>query len=175
MTYPHDDDAVAYLFATIIGQYGWEWFDGLLKQNVQWVRGTGDPAGYIAERNATRTLSFTTTAEGQLAGKIPDDSHVYWPQTGAIFASTTRPESSKLFMNWLLSDEYQANFNGSYLARKDLTSSAGVIWEDPSTALTDFNTWMENRENVEWWRLQFETSIGTAQGKSPMLSKYGSR
>ena len=93
-----------------------------------------------------------------------------WPQTGAIFASTPRPESAKLFMSWLLSDEYQKIFNGSYVIRKDLAAaspSTSSPWEDQYSGLAQFATFMDNREKVEWWRLQYETSIGTAQGLAP--------
>lgn len=153
----------------MINQYGWEWFDALLQQDVKWVRGTGEPAAELEKKNATHSLSFTTSAGGNLSSIDPTDPLMYWAQTGAIFASTPRPESSKLFMNWLLSDEYQKKMNGSYLVRKDLSSTAGVIWDHPTTPLTQFNTFMENREVVEWWKLQFETSIGTAQGDISLL------
>lgn len=169
LTYPNDDDAVLYLFSIIINQYGWEWFDALLQQNVKWVRGTGEPAAEIERMNSTRSLSFTTSAGGNLDSIDPTDPIMYWPQTGAIFASTPRPESAKLFMSWLLSDEHQKTFNGSYLVRKDLTSTAGKVWDHPSSSLTQFSTFMENREVVEWWKLQFETSIGTAQGDIALL------
>ncbi|PLB55466.1 periplasmic binding protein-like II [Aspergillus steynii IBT 23096] len=169
LTYPNDDDAVLYLFSIIINQYGWEWFDALLQQDVKWVRGTGEPAAEIARKQSTRSLSFTTSPRGNLSTSDPKDTHVYWPQTGAIFATTPRPESAKLFMSWLLSDEHQKTFNGSYLARKDLSSTAGSVWEDPASPLTRFSTFMENRETVEWWKLQFETEIGTAQGDISLL------
>ncbi|EKV11061.1 ABC-type Fe3+ transport system [Penicillium digitatum PHI26] len=179
LTYPNDDDAITYLFSVIIDKYGWDWFESLLEQDVQWVRGTGEPADYVAEVNSTRSLSFTTNLNTatNLASKAPEDARLLWPQTGAIFASTPRPESAKLFMSWLLSDEYQEQFVNSqtYLARKDLPSKLGNVWDDEFTALTQFATFMENRDLVEWWRLQFETSIGTAQGLSPVLSYYGSR
>ena len=179
LTIPNDDDAITYLFSVIIEKYGWEWFEAMLQQDIQWIRGTGEPADFISETNATRTLSFTTNLNGaaNLASKTPDDARLLWPQTGAIFATTSRPESSKLFMSWLISDEYQQQFvdGGYYLARKDLNSSLGDIWNDDFTPLTQFATFMENRDVVEWWRLQFETSLGTAQGPSPVLSEYGRR
>ena len=176
LTYPNDDDAITYLFSVIIDKYGWEWFESLVEQDVQWVRGTGEPANYIAETNSTRSLSFTTNLNGakNLASKTPEDAALLWPQTGAIFASTPRPESAKLFMSWLLSDERQQG-SGSYVVRKDLSSKSASVWDDEFTALTQFATFMENRELVEWWRLQFETSIGSAQGPSPVHSYYGSR
>ncbi|THX17310.1 periplasmic binding protein-like II [Aureobasidium pullulans] len=179
LTYPNDDDAITYLFSIIIENYGWEWFDALLQQDIQWIRGTGQPADLISKTNTTRALSFTTNLNGakNLASKTPSDARLLWPQTGAIFATTPRPESAKLFMSWLISDEYQQQFvhAGSYTVRKDLNSTSGSVWDDNLTSLTQFATFMENRDLVEWWRLQFETSIGTAQGLSPVLSEFGRR
>ncbi|THW08176.1 periplasmic binding protein-like II [Aureobasidium pullulans] len=179
LTYPNDDDAITYLLSIIIENYGWEWFDALLQQDIQWIRGTGQPADLISQTNTTRALSFTTNLNGakNLASKTPNDARLLWPQTGAIFATTPRPESAKLFMSWLISDEYQQQFvdTGSYTVRKDLESTSGSVWDDKLTPLTQFATFMENRDLVEWWRLQFETSIGTAQGLSPVLSEYGRR
>ncbi|OQD66296.1 hypothetical protein PENDEC_c052G06747 [Penicillium decumbens] len=124
------------------------------KQNVKWVRGTGEPADYVAEKNSSRVLSFTTnliTADN-IANKAVEDTRLLWPQTAAIFATTPRPESSRLFMSWLLSDEYQQQFidNGSFLSRKDLVSKSGSVWDEPYTALSQFSTFMENRDLVEW-------------------------
>ncbi|THY14056.1 periplasmic binding protein-like II [Aureobasidium pullulans] len=179
LTFPNDDDAITYLFSIIIENYGWEWFDALLQQDIQWIRGTGQPADLISQTNTTRTLSFTTNLNGakNLASKTPNDARLLWPQTGAIFATTSRPESAKLFMSWLISDEYQQQFvdAGSYTVRKDLNSTSGSVWDNNLTSLTQFATFMENRDLVEWWRLQYETSIGTAQGLSPVLSEYGRR
>ncbi|THW00085.1 periplasmic binding protein-like II [Aureobasidium pullulans] len=163
LTYPNDDDAITYLFSIIIENYGWEWFDTLLQQDIQWIRGTGQPADLISQTNTTRTLSFTTNLNGakNLASKTPSDARVLWPQTGAIFAP----------------DEYQQQFvdTGSHTVRKDLNSTSGSVWDDNLTSLTQFATFMENRDLVEWWRLQIETSIGTAQGLSPVLSESGRR
>jgi ABC-type Fe3+ transport system substrate-binding protein len=161
----------------IIGKYGWEWLEGLQKQNVKWVRGTGEPANNVAQKNSSRVLSFTTNpiSAGNIANWQLNETRVLWPQTAAIFASTPRPESSKLFLSWLISDDNQKPLidNGSYLSRKDLVGQAGSVWDDPYTSLTDFGTFMENRELVEWWRLQFETSLGVAKGPSPVDSDYG--
>ncbi|THY29650.1 periplasmic binding protein-like II [Aureobasidium pullulans] len=179
LAYPNDDDAITYLFSIIIENYGWEWFDTLLQLNIQWICGTGQPADLISQTNTTRALSFTTNLNGakNLASKTLSDARLLWPQTGAIFATTPRPESAKLFMSWLISDEYQQQFvdTGSYTVRKDLESASSSVWDDNLTPLTQFATFMENRDLVEWWRLQFETSIGTAQGLSPVLSEYGRR
>ncbi|KAG9603036.1 periplasmic binding protein-like II, partial [Aureobasidium melanogenum] len=179
LTIPHDDDAITYLFWVTIERYGWDWFDALQKQNVQWIQGTGEPADFLAAENTTRVLSSTNSLNGNsaLASKTPNETRLLWPQTAAIFANTPRPESSKLFMSWSISDEYQQQFDdgGYYLARKDLHNELGSVWDDSLTPLTQFATFMENRDVVEWWRFQFETSLGTARGVSPVLSEFGRR
>ena len=48
LTYPNDDDAITFLFSILINKYGWDWFETLVKQDVQWIRGTGEPANYLA-------------------------------------------------------------------------------------------------------------------------------
>jgi ABC-type Fe3+ transport system substrate-binding protein len=177
LTQPNDDDAITYLFSVIIEKYGWEWLEGLQKQNVKWVRGTNAPANYMAEKNTSSVLSFTTNLINvdNVAYQPLNDTRMMWPQSAAIFATTPRPESSKLFMSWLLSDEVQQQSvdDGSYLVRKDLGGQAGSVWDDPYTSLTEFATFMDNRELVEWWRFQFETSLGVAKGASPVDSFYG--
>lgn len=174
LTYPNDDDAIGYLFSVLIDKYGWEWFETLSQQDIQWIRGTGQPTDVVAKGNTTRVLSFTSNLTGpkNLASKILDVPRVLWPQRGAIFSSTKHPESAKLFLSWLISDEFQQGLasQGRYLSVKDLNSTSGSVWNEPNTGITQFGTFMEDRANVEWWRFQYETTIGTAQGVSPILS-----
>ena len=134
LTYPNDDDAIGYLFALIIGRYGWSWFERLAKeQDVQWVRGTATP-GYVLAESADpskagarsgsrpkeyvsdsdkRVLSFTTAGyplqSDALAWSEPDSEEQYmsWTQTICILRSTPRPESAKLFLAWVTSKEFQ--------------------------------------------------------------------
>ncbi|KAH8800350.1 hypothetical protein F5884DRAFT_810075 [Xylogone sp. PMI_703] len=174
LVYPNDDDAITYLFSLIIDRYGWEWFETLAaRQNVIWVRGTGTPAANLAGfQHTTGALSFTTNLinAANLASKATTDPHMLWPQSGAIFATTKRPESAKLFMSWMLSDEHQTELaaGGSYIVRSDLNVSTPEVWTDESVAPTRFSTFMTNREVVERLKLQFETTLGPAQGPSPL-------
>jgi ABC-type Fe3+ transport system substrate-binding protein len=86
----------------------------------------------MVEKNTSRVLSFTThlNSADDVSYRPVSETRVLWPQTAAIFATTPRPESSKLFMSWLLSDERQQQFidNGSYLTRKDLKRQVGSVW-----------------------------------------------
>ncbi|KPM46313.1 hypothetical protein AK830_g135 [Neonectria ditissima] len=116
LTYPNDDDGVLYLFSLIIRRYGFGWLDGLLKQDVQWVRGATLATGTIIQghgTDSTRVLSFSglggfTPATDFLKVKQPEtpDQFMTWAQQAAIFKSTPRPESAKLFTSFLLSDEW---------------------------------------------------------------------
>lgn len=174
LTYPNDDDAVNYLFSIIIGKYGWPWFEALaLHQDVQWVRGTATPGAVIAQ-NWTRSATFTTSGKSGFLGEafLPNDQFMSWAQTAAIFSSTKRPESSKLFISWLLSDSYQNGLasGGTWGARSDIPSGPNKtsIFDSVTTEPIGFNKFMLDRVEVEWWRLQYETLLGTAQGASPL-------
>lgn len=171
LTYPNDDDAVLYVFSLIIQRYGYGWLDALGTQDVQWVRGTATPGIFIAQ-NGSRVLSFTTFPVAPYLGITPpvSDRFLIWPQTAAILASTTRPETSKLFMSWLASNQTQEFLASVGLSpRYDIGSSAFAIKNADPTA---FRRFMEDRKNVEQLRFQFETSLGTAQGVSPLLNGF---
>ena len=49
LTIPNDDDAIGYLFPLTIRRHGWAWLHALVKQDVQWVRGTATPSYILAE------------------------------------------------------------------------------------------------------------------------------
>lgn len=174
LTYPNDDDAIAYLFSQIIEKYGWSWFETLANyQDVEWVRGSAT-GGAILQQNLTRSVTFTSLGAAQHLAEtyLPNDQFMSWAQTGAILASTKRPESSKLFISWLLSDGFQKELasSGLWVARSDIPSGPNKtsIFESRLTEPIGFNKFMLDRTEVEWWKLQFETTLGTAQGKSPL-------
>lgn len=174
LTYPNDDDAIAYLFSLIIGKYGWSWFETLAyHQDVQWVRGTATPSAVIAQ-NWTRSATFTTSGTTQFLVEsfMPNDQFMSWAQTMAIFASTKRPESSKLFISWISSDAFQKPLaaSGSWGSRSDIPSGPNKtsIFDSALTEPIGFNKFMIDRAGLELWRLQYETFLGPAQGISPL-------
>ena len=189
LTYPNDDDAVLYLFSIIVEKYGFGWFDALVAQDVQWVRGTATP--YFAIVNATLAngteyvngsqavehpaLSFSTVAYPPTVPAVKSvlqsagEQSMAWAQTAAIFASTKRPETAKLFMSWLLSTGFQ-----SALAKtgptplKSLNAQSGYdVHSSNVTQTSGFPLWMQDRARVGWWKLQFETSLGPPLGPDP--------
>lgn len=177
LTYPNDDDAVAYLFSTIINNYGWEWFEALAQQDVKWIRGTGQPSDVVSAGNTSHILTFTSNLNGgpNLNSTILNEPRLLWPQTGAIFSTTTKPESAKLFLSWLVSEEHQqSRASQGYVPIKNLNSTVGPVWNDPDTGVSQFAVFMEDRATLERLRFQFETTLGTPQGVSPVLSVLGS-
>ncbi|KAB8223366.1 hypothetical protein BDV33DRAFT_228511 [Aspergillus novoparasiticus] len=175
LTYPNDDDAVLYLFTKIIGRYGFEWLDALQANDVQWVRGSYTPAAVIsAAHNNTsnpRSITFTTAdgSEDWWGIKTPQkDESMSWSQTGAILASTKRPETSKLLLSFLVSDEWQkAQADaGSFVPRVSLDQ--GRLYEQNVSEVGGFRVFMNQRNVVDWWKSQLETTLGTPQGISPL-------
>ncbi|EDQ98112.1 uncharacterized protein LACBIDRAFT_336261 [Laccaria bicolor S238N-H82] len=169
MTYPNDDDAILYLFTLIVKRHGWTFIDSLVSQNVTWLRGTGTPSELIAKPISQNELAASFAASPSAAAviltKLPTEDHyVTWPQTAAIFATTKMPETAKLFMSYIMSDEWQADgFPSSGYATRKQFDTDGVLNQTLTNPL-GFVTFMQDRANVERWRFQFETTLGTPQG-----------
>jgi len=178
LTYPNDDDAITYLFSIITSKYGFNWLEGLAQQDVQWVRGTATPAILLgnSSKNSSsqRVLSFTTlghyTNGPTIKLQAPSlEEYMSWYQRIGIFGSTRCPESSKLFVSWLLSDEYQQTIsNSSNTVLNHLNQQSGFnIYASNTTQVGGFPRFMTDRATVEWWRTQFELTLGTAIGPDP--------
>ena len=201
LTLPNDDDAVNYLFSIIVGRYGWEWLEALNKQDVQWVRGTATPGYIIVEgndqtkaqgkfrpeeykaNNASRVLSFTTAGYPMEDETLswgnpgPPEQYMAWTQTAAIFKSTPRPETAKLFMAFITSEEFQNAMSGGGTKptldmKIDRSNGVHPIDESDNTQANGYALFTNNRTLVDWYKMQYETTLGTPQGVSP-LDVYG--
>ncbi len=87
----------------------------------------------------------------------------------ANFRSTKCPESAKLFESWILSDEWQAalsEVSNTVLTHLN-TLSGREIFRSNGTQVDGFREFMRDRAGVEWWRLQFESTLGPAVGGNP--------
>ncbi|KAM4064409.1 bacterial extracellular solute-binding protein [Hirsutella rhossiliensis] len=161
LTHPSDDDAIAYIFDLVMNQYGYEWFEGLLKQNPRWVRGTASPLAILRQPNSTQSVTFTA------GGKF-----VSWPRSIAIYKDAPHPESAKLFSNFLLSDDFQRNMS-QWSARSDIKppGSFPTILDMTSTNPAEYMRWMADRGRVEALRMHFEDKLGMPQGPSPLVDE----
>jgi hypothetical protein len=173
LTYPNDDDAVLYLFSLITQKYGWEFIDALVKQNVRWVRGTATPAELISKASSRHdqgpTLSFASENgfTPGMQGKSMDDVYMTWPQTGAIFSSTKNPETAKLFLGFLMDNDWQHTIGTSGFATRRSFDKRGVFDQSPNMDALGYVKFVGNRGMVEWWRFQFEDILGLPQGINP--------
>lgn len=175
LTYPNDDDAIAFLFSTIISKYGMDWLDALAANDVLWLRGTYSPEAAIAARHNTsseRALTFTaivgSTAEWWNFKDPSEDLGMAWSQTAAILSSTKMPETAKLLVAYFTSEEFNNIIaaTGANVPLKNI--DRGALYDNNVTEITHFREFQENRATVEWWKLQYETILGTPQGPSPL-------
>ncbi len=173
IAYPHDDDAVLYIFDKIVQKYGIEFVDKLQANGAQWVRGTQTPrdaveVGKYAVSMAT-SGNFVPVETANTRFVLPTtDPFLTWAQTGAIFKGTRNPATAKLYMSWLLSLPMQS-CPRQFPLRKDVPPTAGYNPLDQyNTSPADFLTFMRDRARVERAKSLFERLIGPVQGISPL-------
>ncbi len=173
ITYPHDDDAVLYLFDKIVHKYGLEFMDKLKAQDVQWVRGTQTPRDAVEAGKyavATGTSGPLVSPSGANARFIlpTNDPFLTWAQTGAIFKDAKHPAAARLYMSWTLSRANQSAPR-QFPLRKDVPPPAGYKpLSDYNTKHEDFLAFMRDRARVERLKSLFERLIGPVQGISPL-------
>ncbi|MEM1362142.1 MAG: ABC transporter substrate-binding protein [Pseudomonadota bacterium] len=180
LTYPHDDDAVLYQFWMLKEAYGWDYLEKLVAQDPVWTRGTAMP--YHAVNNGWHAASFTTFwAFENFPGLnteflLPkEDYFLTWFQTGAIPKQAKNKAAAKLYLNWMLSDEFQKNWL-QFPVRYDIEAPGGygsVLHHNTSPG--DFHRWMLNRDLVERFRGQMRQLIGPATGPESVDLDYSQR
>lgn len=174
LTYPHDDDAVLYLYKKIVDQYGWEYIDKLIQQNPQWIRGTAAPTAQVRKGNKLATMGtagiFDKSLDGGAQVVLPAKDHfLTWAQTGAIFKTTKHKAAAKLYMTWILSKKMQSLW-GEWSVRDDMPNKAeyNSYKTYPNTSPTEFINFMLNRDALNNFSKQIEAKIGPVQGGSPL-------
>lgn len=173
IAYPHDDDAVLYVFDKIVQKYGIGFIDKLQANGVQWVRGTQTPrdaveAGKYAVSAAT-SGNFVPVEAANTRFVLPtNDPFLTWAQTGAIFKDARHPAAAKLYLSWMLSLPNASNPR-QFPIRKDVAPPAGYKTIDQyNTSPEDFLAFMRDRARVERLKSLFERLIGPVQGISPL-------
>ncbi|WP_406333505.1 ABC transporter substrate-binding protein [Streptomyces sp. NBC_00203] len=170
-SYPHDDDAVLYLFTLYAEQYGWDWVAALAAQDVRFARGSNSPGEAVF--GGQKTIGIGTA--GSLAAPassparwVVADGHPFmaWGQRAAILKQAKNPTAAKLYLNWQLSTaQQQSSFNG-WSVRTDVTPAAGLkpIWEYPNAHVDGFPRFMADRAQVERWKQTFALYFGEVKG-----------
>ncbi|RRN43913.1 ABC transporter substrate-binding protein [Lautropia dentalis] len=172
-TYPNDDDAVLFWYKQTIDRHGWEWMQGLMKQQPHFVRGTQAPADEVAAGK----YAVTFTSDGSLRPdeKSPvrfalpsNDGFVAWAQRAAIVKGARHLETARLYLNWLLDKDTQQNVWTMWSVRTDVQPPAGYkpVWEYSNANLSAFERFMADRDGVERFRSRIQLYVGDVQGPS---------
>ena len=172
-TYPNDDDAVLFWYKQTIDRHGWEWMQGLMKQQPHFVRGTQAPADEVAAGK----YAVTFTSDGSLRPdeKSPvrfalpsNDGFVAWAQRAAIVKGARHLETARLYLNWLLDKDTQQNVWTMWSVRTDVQPPAGYkpVWEYSTANLSAFERFMADRDGVERFRSRIQLYVGDVQGPS---------
>jgi ABC-type Fe3+ transport system substrate-binding protein len=171
-SYPHDDDAVLYLYKRYVETYGWGWLDKLVAQDVQFARGSFTPATAVSTKQkvigigGSGSLAAPATAPARWAVA---DGHPFmaWGQRMAIFKDAANLAAAKLYVNWMLSAERQlSSFNG-WSVRTDVTPPGGLkpVWQYANSNIDGFARFMADRAEAERWRQTFALYFGEVQGE----------
>lgn len=165
-SYPHDDDAVLFVFARWVEKYGWDWAVKFAKQNVLFTRGSNVVAGEVVLAGK-KAIAVGTGGDLKQAvdGQYP---FLAWGQRIAILKKAKNVAAAKLFVNWLVSEQMQAKFAYTgWGVHEDLKPTNGFtqqVWEIPSAGVSAFAVFMEDRESVDSWKHTFALDFGEVQG-----------
>ncbi len=142
-----------------------------------WVRGTAWP--YVAINKGWYGASFTTfwafePFPGQKTQfQLPEkDYFLTWFQTAAIPTQAKNKASAKLYLNLMLSEEFQGTWL-QFPVRKDIAAPGGyqsVL--NHNTSPGDFHRWMLKCDIVESFRMQMLQLIGPVHGPTPVDIDY---
>ncbi|KAG6609935.1 Avr4-associated TDF-like protein [Phytophthora cinnamomi] len=164
-SYPHDDDAVLFVYHLYVKQYGWEWAAAMANQSISFNRGS-----HVA--NNLVTAQDKVIGVGTYAGASPivyvggnGTEYLTWGQRLAILAKAKNPAAAKLFMNWIVSTDVQESV-ATETVRTDIAPSGSAHpWEIPEANLDAFPAFMADRKSAEQWRQTFSLYFGEVQGK----------
>jgi ABC-type Fe3+ transport system substrate-binding protein len=166
-SYPHDDDAVLYLYNLYTEAYGWDWIARLAAQQPQFARGSFSPSTAINNKSAVIGVGTggNPTSTGPVRMGMPD-GHPFmaWGQRIAILRQAANPTAAKLYLNWQLSTERQTS--NSWSVRTDIAPPKGLkpIWEYPNANVDGFPRFMEDRARVEQLKQTFALYFGEVKG-----------
>jgi len=176
LTYPNDDDAVAYVYAKIEEKYGLDFLKKLAQQNPKFFRGTAAPAFIIQydtshQYYADITGYMNDDLKSEASYFIPqNDPFIVWNQRAAIFKQSKNKAAAKLFLSYLSSYEFQSSYPG-WRTRIDVSEYGNLppLETLKNVSTSDFTEWMSDREKVKKYRIHLEKIFGKVSGETPMM------
>jgi ABC-type Fe3+ transport system substrate-binding protein len=170
-SYPHDDDAVLYLYKLYAETYGWDWVAKLAAQDVQFARGSHSPAAAVSTKQKVIGIggSGSLTAPPTAAVRwAVADGHPFmaWGQRAAILSGAKHSAAAKLYLNWQISAAVQQNAFNGWSVRTDITPAGGLkpVWQYKNANIDGFPRFMADRAEIERWKQTFALYFGEVQG-----------
>ncbi|WGD36968.1 ABC transporter substrate-binding protein [Lysinibacter sp. HNR] len=176
LPYPHDDDAVLYVYTKIVEKYGEEFLQRLADQNPTFLRGTAANDMLVGKEGYLATLTgHIRPLDPQFSDSyIPEeDPFLAWVQRTAIFKQAQNPAAAKLYLAFIASKEYQSVLP-SWSTRMDVPTPEGLrpLSDYPNADPLDFIEWMSDREGVAQAEALMESYFGPVVGESPLTDPY---
>lgn len=169
-TYPHDDDAVLFVFDRLMKLHGEEFLDEFAKIKPYLIRGTAGPPVLVGMNGFLGTLTgYETYPDQPSVSYIPKgDFFISWAQRIAMFKLTKHKAAAKLFIAFVQSREFQETL-GRYTVRKDI-DLGGEKWigDYDNTDPLGFYAFMRDRKHIGELRARFEEKLGPVKGDSPV-------
>ncbi|MDX2547951.1 ABC transporter substrate-binding protein [Streptomyces sp. WI04-05B] len=171
-SYPHDDDAVLYLFKLYVDHYGWDWAARFAAQDVRFARGSNSPGLAVSSGQkalgvgGSGSLVPSATAPTQW-GVAEGHPFMAWGQRAAILKQGRNTTAAKLYLNWQLSTAQQQGARNGWSVRTDVTPAGGLqpIWTYPNANLDGFPRFMADRAGIERWKQTFALYFGEVRGE----------
>ncbi|MGG5340952.1 ABC transporter substrate-binding protein [Enterococcus sp. AZ192] len=171
LTYPHDDDAVLYVYDQMIKKHGEQFLADLAKLNPLFIRGTAGPPLLVGKNQLLGSLTGYETIPTQPSQSfIPEkDFFISWGQRIAMFKLTKHKAAARLFLAFVQSYGFQESL-GHYSVRKDISfDDQPWIGSHPTTNPLGFYEFMRDRKTIGSLRKMMEQYFGPVQGESPVV------
>lgn len=169
-TYPHDDDAVMFVFDRLMKLHGKNILDRFADAKPDLIRGTAGPPVLVGMNGYLGTLTGYETYPNQPSvSYIPEgDFFISWAQRIAMFKMTKHKAAAKLFIAFVQSLGFQESL-GRYTVRKDVDLH-GEKWigDYDNTDPVGFYEFMRDREHIGELRALFAEKLGPVKGESPV-------
>ncbi len=146
-------------------KYGWEYFEKLAKNNPRIGRSGNDPitlinAGECLVGPGPANISFQQVDKGNpIVPVYPTDGATLCVGPSAVMASAPHPNAARLFMEWLLSDDFAklsvVNHGDPVHPGLTLTSGQKTLDQVPVMALSVDEIAKGVPEVIEQWRDTF--------------------
>ncbi|KAG6947162.1 hypothetical protein JG688_00015659 [Phytophthora aleatoria] len=161
-SYPHDDDAVLFLYTRYVEKYGWDWVTKMAQQNIDFNRGSNVASDLVLAGEKVIGVGSSGRADPITFVGGNGTDYLSWGQRVGILSKAKHPAVAKLFMNWAVSKEVQETVI-STTVRVDINTTHP--WNIPEANMAAFPEFMEDRTKVEQWKQTFALYFGEVQGE----------